>query len=67
MEIKIHLTTKSQAVKDFSETIAYLYYNRVVSQKMSESCYIRQQELSWDSKAMEMIEIYKKAISQFIR
>lgn len=60
--IKIPLTNPKQSVKDFAEKIEYLYNNRDVLKRMSDNCTERQCELSWDSKALQMVEIYNKVI-----
>ena len=65
--IKIPLTTKRQAVRDFTDAISYLYSHRAIIRDLSENCAIRQKELSWDNKAVEMIGIYNNAISGFSR
>lgn len=63
--IKIPLTNPEQSVKDFAEKINYLFNNRQVLKQMSENCAERQQELSWDRKAVQMVELYKKVIEEF--
>jgi len=64
--IKIELSSFNQSVKDFSSKIEYLYNNREVLVDLSNNCYERQLELSWNNKANQMIELYKKAIGDFI-
>lgn len=63
--IKIPLTNPEQSVKDFAEKIDYLYHHREKLQRMSEGCKAKQIALSWDSKAQQMVEIYKDAIASF--
>lgn len=63
--IKIPLTNPQQSVKDFAEKIDYLYHHREELQRMSEGCRIKQQELSWDNKALQMVDIYKTAVASF--
>jgi glycosyltransferase involved in cell wall biosynthesis len=58
--IKIEITSSSQSIDEFTEKVRYLYYNREILNKMSKACKQRQKELSWDSKAREMIDIYVK-------
>lgn len=58
--IKIALSNPQQSVKDFAECINYLIQNRYVLKKMSFNCINRQKELSWDSKALQMVEIYNQ-------
>ena len=62
--IKIPLTNPTQSVKEFAEKIDYLYYHREKLRRMSEGCRAKQQELSWERKAEQMVEIYHKAIAQ---
>lgn len=58
--IKIPLTNPKQSVKDFADKIEYLYNNRDVLKIMSDNCKQRQEELSWDSKIREMVELYNQ-------
>lgn len=62
--IKIPLTNPKQSVKEFAEKIDHLYHHREELQRMSEGCRAKQQELSWERKAEQMVEIYHKAIAQ---
>lgn len=62
--IKIPLTNPEQSVKDFAEKIDYLYNHREELQRMSDGCRAKQQELSWEKKAEQMVEIYHQAIAQ---
>lgn len=63
--IKIPLTNPQQSIKDFAEKIDYLYYHREELQRMSEGCAVKQKALSWESKALQMLDIYQKAISSY--
>lgn len=63
--VKIPLSTPQQSIKDFAEKIDYLYHHRKELQYMSEGCAAKQKELSWESKALQMFDIYKKAISSY--
>lgn len=56
---KIALTTPQQSVKDFAEAISYLYNHREMLAQMSENCKLRAEQLSWESKAQRMVEMYK--------
>ena len=56
--IKIPLSTPDQSVKDFAEKIEYLYAHREVLARMSENCKKRAEELSWEKKAKQMVELY---------
>ena len=60
--IKIPLTTPQQSVKDFADKITYLYEHRDVLKQMSENCAERAEELSWDNKARQVVELYEKAV-----
>jgi glycosyltransferase involved in cell wall biosynthesis len=55
---KIALTTPEQSVKDFAEAISYLYNHREVLAQMSKNCKLRAEQLSWESKAQRMVEMY---------
>lgn len=63
--IKIPLTDKAHAIKDFAAAVRKLYENRDLLQQMSMNCNQRQKELSWDSKAQVMVGLYEKAIREF--
>ena len=56
--VKIPLTYPELSVKDFAEKIDYLNHHRELLQEMSDNCRQRQQELSWDKKADEMVKLY---------
>lgn len=58
--LKIELSNPKRSVDEFSEKLEYLYNNRELLKKMSQSCANRQKELSWDSKAQQMVGIYKQ-------
>lgn len=60
--IKIPLANPEQSVRDFSEKIQYLYHHRDVLTQMSANCQFRAEELSWDRKAMLMLELYNKVL-----
>lgn len=60
--IKIPLSTPKQSVNDFAEKINYLYNHKEVLKALSENCKQRQEELSWDNKAKQMIELYNRCI-----
>lgn len=62
--IKIPLTKPEQSVNDFAEKIDYLYNHRDVLREMSMNCKQRAEELSWDNKAKQMVELYKKVIDK---
>lgn len=62
--VKVPLSTPQQSINDFAEKITYLFNHRDVLKRMSENCKARQEELSWDNKAKQMISLYKKVLSQ---
>ena len=62
--IKIPLSTPVQSAKDFAEKIEYMYAHREVLARMSENCKKRAEELSWENKAKQMVELYEKAIEE---
>lgn len=51
-------------VKDFASKIEYLYSHRDVLKRMSDNCSERRKELSWDSKARKMVELYNQIVKQ---
>ena len=61
---RIPLSTPQQSINDFAEKITYLFNHRDVLKQMSENCRVRQEELSWDNKAKQMVSLYKKVLSQ---
>ena len=56
--VKVPLTNTAQSIKDFAEKINYLYHHREVLQQMSENCKQRVEELSWENKAKQIVELY---------
>ncbi len=61
--MKIPLNTPQQSVKDFTEKIDYLYHHRDILQQLSKQCSQRQEKLSWDNKAKQMMILYNKALN----
>lgn len=61
---RIELTSASQSADDFANQIRILYHNKVRLSEMSTACVERQKELSWDNKAIQMVEIYKTTIQK---
>lgn len=61
---KIALTSASQSADDFAKHIRLLYHNKEHLSNMSTACIERQKELSWDNKAIQMVEIYKTSIQK---
>jgi glycosyltransferase involved in cell wall biosynthesis len=64
--IKIELSSPSQSIEEFANRIEYIYKNSDILLNLSKNCYIRQQELSWDNKALQMVGLYEKAIENYI-
>lgn len=60
--IKIELSNPQQSIQEFAKEINYLFHNRNYLQKLSEGCMKRQKELSWESKALQMLKIYSQCI-----
>lgn len=60
--IKIPLSNPQQSVNEFAEKINYLYQHKEVLQTLANNCPQRQEELSWDKKAKEMVELYNRII-----
>lgn len=61
--VKIPLSNPDQSVREFAEKIKYLYAHRDVLHRLSLGCKQRQNELSWDSKARRMEELYNESIN----
>lgn len=59
---KVSLNTPAQSIKEFAEIIKSLSNKRELVQQLSNNCRQRQAELSWDSKALQMVGLYEKAI-----
>lgn len=62
--IKIALTSAAQSALDFAKQIRILYYDRKRLSDMSKACVERQKELSWEYKAIQMMEVYKSVIKR---
>lgn len=60
--IKIPLTNPKKSVEDFAKVIAALYDDRKKLESLSENCTARSKELSWDNKAIMMVQIYKDVL-----
>lgn len=56
---KIALSTPAQSVKDFAKVLNELEANRGLLKQFSLNCRKRQEELSWDNKVKQMLELYK--------
>lgn len=62
--IKISLSNPKQSVTDFAKKIDYLYTHRDYLQSLSEGCKERQQELSWENKALRVVFLYNQIIQK---
>lgn len=62
--IKISLSNPKQSVTDFAKKIDYLYTHRDTLQSLSEGCKERQQELSWENKALQVVFLYNQIIQK---
>ncbi len=60
--MKIPLTNPEQSINDFANAITLLYNDREKLAKLSANCHKRAVELSWENKASQMLELYKKAV-----
>ena len=56
---KVQISNPEQSVHDFAEQIRLLYADRELLNKMSENEFTYREQLSWESKAQKMVEIYK--------
>lgn len=61
---KIELSTPKISIQDFAKILNTLESNRNLLKEMAENCQERQHELSWDKKASQMIELYKRTLQQ---
>lgn len=59
---KIPLTTPKQSVNDFAEEIEYLYHHRDVLKQMSQNCQKKIDELSWEKKGEQMVNLYQEIL-----
>ena len=58
--IKIKMETPKKSISGFSKAILKLYNERDFLERLSEGAYSRVIEISWNSKAKFMFELYKK-------
>lgn len=61
---KIELTDPQQSIKEFAEALNHFEKNRNLLKERSLNCKARQQELSWENKAKQMMELYQKTLSE---
>ena len=63
--IKIELSNPKQSICEFAGILNELEANRNKLQEMADNCKARQRELSWESKAKQMVELYQKTLNNF--
>ena len=56
---KITLSSPTQSVKDFAKVLNELEADRSLLKQLSLNCRQRQEDLSWDNKVKQMLELYK--------
>lgn len=61
---KIALSNPKQSISDFAKTLNILESNRTLLKEMSKNCKERQQELSWNRKAQEILKLYKQILQK---
>lgn len=61
---KIELSNPTSSIHEFARILNELAGNRTQLKEMAENCKKRQQELSWDNKALQMVELYKKTLKK---
>jgi glycosyltransferase involved in cell wall biosynthesis len=62
---KIKLSSPKNSIVQFADTINHLDTSRELLKELSLNCKTKQEELSWDNKALQMIKLYKHSIKQF--
>lgn len=62
--VKVALKNAKESPVDFAAAIIPLIENREKLRELKENCASRQTELSWESKIMQMVEIYEKAVGR---
>lgn len=61
---KVPLSDPEKSVENFARILNHLYDNRSVLEEMSENCSIRRVELSWENKALAVLDIYKEVLGR---
>lgn len=61
---KVPISNPDKSVKDFAEQIRFLYANRELLNEMSKNELSYRENLSWESKAKQMVDIYNKVLSE---
>ena len=62
--IKIELSNPKMSVKELSKILNELEKNRELLHGMAKNCKARQEEVYWDKKIQNMIELYNKALNK---
>lgn len=60
---KVELSDPTKSISDFASELNYLEENRDLLAEMSYNCAQKQQELSWENKAQQMVELYHQALN----
>ena len=60
---KVPLTNPQKSIVDFAEYLNMFYSNRPLLEELSENCKSMQEKLSWNVKAMEVVNLYKRVLS----
>lgn len=61
---KVPISNPDKSVRDFAEQIRFLYANRELLNEMSKNEFSYRENLSWESKAKQMVYIYNKVLSE---
>lgn len=61
---KIELSNPNSSICYFAKILNELETNRSLLKELSQNCFQRQKELSWDNKTQQMIELYKSYLIQ---
>lgn len=62
--VKVALKNAKESPVDFAAAIIPLIEKKEKLRELKENCASRQTELSWESKIMQMVEIYEKAVGR---
>ena len=60
---KVPLTNPQKSIVDFAEYLNMFYSNRPLLEELSENCKSMQEKLSWNVKAKEVVNLYKRVLS----
>jgi glycosyltransferase involved in cell wall biosynthesis len=55
---KVPLSNPEASVSEMAKVIRELYYDRTELKRLSENCLVASQKMSWDSKILQMFDIY---------